>query len=73
MTKGIVIKDAVQVGAEHTPFGADTPVPFTAGQGNEGLCTIQIQSFANVNLVPGNESFLEWLTKNRITMDGAGT
>jgi hypothetical protein len=34
---------------------------------------IQIQSFANMDLVPGNGSISQRLTEKRLTKDGAGT
>ncbi len=55
MTKAIVVEDSVQVGAKYAPVGADTSVQLVICQGGEGLCVLQIQSLADMNLVSGNE------------------
>ena len=73
MTKTIVVKDSVQIGAKDAPIGADASVQLFIDQPGKWLRVIQIQSFADMNLIPCDEIVSERLSKKRFTKDGAGT
>src|ERR1700677_674494 len=71
MTEAIFVEDSVQVAAEDPPVGADTPIQFSGAKGGEGLCTFQIQSLTDMNLIARNSTFRQWLAEERATIDGA--